>query len=46
MLRGKYRMANELGKRYTCTKCGTEFIVTRKGEGAVQCCEQPMELKK
>ena len=39
-------MANELGKRYTCKKCGTEFIVTRKGAGTLNCCGEPMELKK
>jgi len=31
-------MANQVGKRYTCAKCGSEFIVTR--------CGQPMTLKK
>jgi transcription elongation factor Elf1 len=24
-------MANEMGKRYRCAKCGTELIVTRAG---------------
>ena len=38
-------MANEMGKRYKCAKCGTELIVTRAGEGAVACCGQPMEKK-
>ena len=39
-------MANQIGKRYYCTKCGSEFIVTRGGDGAVNCRGQPMELKK
>ncbi|HLC30012.1 MAG TPA: desulfoferrodoxin [Dehalococcoidia bacterium] len=28
-----------------CTKCGSEFIVTKTGAGAIQCCDQPMQLK-
>ena len=39
-------MANQMGKRYVCKKCGSEFIVTRHGEGTLICCGQPMELKK
>jgi len=39
-------MANATGKRYVCTVCGTEFIVTRGGEGQLVCCGQPMEIKK
>lgn len=39
-------MANEMGKRYRCAKCGSEYIVTRAGQGAITCCNQPMELKK
>jgi desulfoferrodoxin-like iron-binding protein len=39
-------MANQIGKRYVCKKCGSEFIVTRAGDGTVTCCGQPMELKK
>lgn len=39
-------MANEIGKRYRCEKCGSEFIVTKAGTGAITCCEQKMELKK
>ncbi len=38
-------MANEVGKRYVCPKCGSEFIVTRGGEGTITCCEQPMVIK-
>ena len=39
-------MANEIGKRYVCKKCGSEFIVTRAGKGMLVCCGQQMELKK
>ena len=39
-------MANQVGKRYVCTKCGSEFIVTKGGEGTLNCCGQPMELKR
>ena len=39
-------MANEVGKRYTCKKCGAEFIVTRGGKGELHCCGEKMALKK
>ncbi|MDY6856918.1 MAG: desulfoferrodoxin [Thermodesulfobacteriota bacterium] len=39
-------MANELGKRYVCKKCGSELIVTRRGDGKLYCCGEAMELKK
>ena len=39
-------MANQIGKRYHCTKCGSEFIVTKAGNGEITCCEQAMEQKK
>jgi len=39
-------MANQVGKRYVCTKCGSEFIVTKGSEGTLNCCGQPMGLKK
>ena len=39
-------MANQVGKRYVCKKCGAEFIVTRGGNGTIHCCGQPMEQKK
>jgi desulfoferrodoxin-like iron-binding protein len=39
-------VSNQVGKRYLCTKCGTEMIVTKGGEGSLSCCGQPMELKK
>ena len=39
-------MANEMGKRYSCAKCGAEVIVTKRGGGTIHHCDQPMELKK
>ncbi len=27
-------MANQIGKRYVCAKCGAELIVTKGGAGA------------
>jgi desulfoferrodoxin-like iron-binding protein len=38
-------MANQLGKRYKCAKCGTEVLCTKAGEGPVICCEQPMQTQ-
>jgi len=29
-----------------CKKCSSEFIVTKAGEGSLNCCGEPMELKK
>ena len=39
-------MANLVGKRYQCSKCGAECMVTRGGNGTIVCCGQPMEIKK
>lgn len=39
-------MVNEVGKRYICTICGNEFVVTRGGKGTIHCCNKPMEIKK
>jgi len=38
-------MANQVGKRYLCAACGSEFIVTKAGAGTINCCSQPMQLK-
>ncbi|MCZ6534934.1 MAG: desulfoferrodoxin [Chloroflexi bacterium] len=38
-------MANQTGKRYVCSKCGSEFLVTKGGDGALVCCNQPTQLK-
>jgi|YelNatPaOPRAMG01_1025707.scaffolds.fasta_scaffold07476_6 desulfoferrodoxin-like iron-binding protein len=39
-------MANVVGKRYVCKKCGAEVIITRGGKGTIMCCGEPMEIKK
>ncbi len=39
-------MANQVGKRYKCNKCGAEVIVTKGGTGTIQCHGEPMEQKK
>ncbi|MBN1382414.1 MAG: desulfoferrodoxin FeS4 iron-binding domain-containing protein [Deltaproteobacteria bacterium] len=39
-------MANQIGKKYTCKKCGAIYIVTKGGDGKLVCCGQPMEIKK
>ena len=38
-------LANETGKRYSCGKCGSEFVVTRGADGTVSCCGEPMSQK-
>jgi hypothetical protein len=39
------KMANVLGKRYMCDKCGTEVLCNKAGTGAFECCEGEMKLK-
>jgi desulfoferrodoxin-like iron-binding protein len=39
-------VANQTGKKYVCTVCGSEFIVTKAGNGQLSCCNKPQELKK
>lgn len=36
---------NVVGKRYMCQVCGSEFIVTKGGDGQLQCHGQPLVLK-
>jgi Desulfoferrodoxin, N-terminal domain len=38
-------VGNQVGKRYQCTNCNTEMIVTKGGDGALACCGQPMQQK-
>ncbi len=38
-------MANQLGKRYRCSKCGSEVLCTKTGEGVITCCGQQMEAQ-
>ncbi len=39
-------MANQLGKMYICTKCGSQIIVTKAGQGTLKCCGAEMQQKK
>jgi hypothetical protein len=32
-------MANTLGKRYLCEKCGTEVLCNKAGPGVIECCD-------
>jgi hypothetical protein len=43
---GGIGMPAQTGKRYTCPKCGSEFIVTKGGDGELTCGDTPLELKK
>lgn len=39
---------NQAGKRYYCTVCGSEFVVTRAGQGQTEplsCHGRPLEPK-
>jgi desulfoferrodoxin-like iron-binding protein len=36
---------NKTGKRYTCSTCGSELLVTRGGEGTLGCCGKPMDVR-
>jgi hypothetical protein len=37
-------VANTLGKRYQCIECGAQVLVTKGGEGALECHGQRMEV--
>jgi desulfoferrodoxin-like iron-binding protein len=39
-------MANQMGKRYMCSKCSAEVIITKAGGGTLVCCGQDMVMKK
>ncbi len=39
-------MANQLGKVYICSKCGSQVIVTKGGAGELKCCGAALEQKK
>lgn len=34
----------QVGKRFKCSSCGAEVLVTKGGTGDLQCCDAPMEL--
>lgn len=35
-------MSTKVGKRYVCSECGAQFLVSRPGE-LPQCCEKPLK---
>jgi hypothetical protein len=35
---------NQLGKRYACPTCEATVLVTKPGDGALECHGQPMEV--
>lgn len=37
-------MANSLGKRYTCAECEGTVLVTKAGEGTLECHGKAMEV--
>ena len=37
-------MANLMGKRYTCTVCEATVLVTKAGDGTLECHDSPMEI--
>lgn len=37
-------MPNNLGKRYTCAECDATVLVTKAGDGALECHDKAMEL--
>jgi hypothetical protein len=37
-------MPNLVGRRYRCNTCQSEFIVTKRGDGRLECHDEPMEL--
>jgi len=43
---GAEPLANQTGKRYVCARCGSEFIVTKGGNGSINCCAEPMQIKR
>jgi hypothetical protein len=37
-------VSNDLGKRYVCGECEAEVLVTKPGDGGLECHGNPMEL--
>ena len=37
-------MANTMGKRYTCGECEGQVLITKGGDGTLECHGQAMEL--
>jgi len=40
------QLSNETGKRYFCSSCNAEFIVTKGGDGSLSCsCGEALQKK-
>ena len=37
-------MPNVLGKRYVCAECDAQILVTKAGDGGLECHGQPMTI--
>ena len=37
-------MPNVLGKRYECSECDAQILVTKAGDGSLECHGQPMTI--
>jgi hypothetical protein len=38
-------MPNLLGRRFRCENCNTEVLITKAGDGEVECCGKAMEAQ-
>jgi hypothetical protein len=38
-------MANQLGKRYVCQTCEAQLLVTKQGDGELECHDKPMIIE-
>jgi hypothetical protein len=38
-------MANQLGKRYKCSVCGTEVLCTKGSTSSIECDGKPMDVQ-
>lgn len=43
--KGIHAMANQLGKRFFCSQCGTLVLCVKAGGGSVVCCDAEMEIQ-
>lgn len=39
-------MTIKIGTKFMCTKCQSEFIIMKLGEGKLMCCGQQLDEKK
>ncbi len=38
-------MSNTLGGWYACVVCASELLVSKSGDGRLECCGRPMDLR-